>query len=117
MSPAAQQILEMTAIAWLVALMSLSFWGFIRLGRNGRNDVAHPRREVFRWLTASASQFSTGAALVALMVYFFTEWFDTYGLIVSIVYSVLIILAVAFLPIIARRSQGREQASSESRFD
>ena len=115
MSPEVQQILEITGMAWLVALMSLSFWGFIRLGRNGRNDVARPRREVLRWLTDSASQLSTGAALFALMVYFFTDWFETSGLIISIAYSIFIILAVAFLPTIARRSKGREKDSSESR--
>ena len=106
MSPEAQQILEITAATWLVALVSLSFLAFARLARNGRNNVPRPRREVVRWLTDWASQFSTAAALVALMVYFFSEWFKTSGLIISIGYSVAVVLAVVFVPIAARRYSG-----------
>lgn len=106
MSPEVQSILEITGIAWLFALLALSFVGVVRLARNGRNNVDRPRREVFRWMSDSASQVSTGAALLALMVYFFSEWFETSGLIISIVYSVAIVIGIVVIPTLARKHSG-----------
>ena len=108
MNPEVQQILEITGGVWLVAIIYLSLSGIVRLARNGLMGVPQPRREVIGWITDWASKFTTGAALIALTVYFFTEWLDTYGLILSLVFLVMILLAVIFMPVVARWSQARK---------
>ena len=109
MNPEVQQILEITGVVWLLAIIYLSFSGIVRLARNGFLGVPKPRREVIGWITDWASKFTTGAALITLTVYFFTEWLDTYGLILSLVFLVSVPIAVIFVPIIARWLRSRKK--------
>ena len=113
MSPEIENILQITAVSWLGTVMLSFLWGLRRLYKNGQDYVDHPRREVLRWLTDIASQFGTGAALFGLLVYFFGESLYRDGLPRTIVAFSLMILFVASLPWLGRKSREAPQTDTQ----
>ena len=109
MSSEIEDVLDFAAIIWLAALLVLSLIGVWLLAAKGRDEnVIHPRKEVLQWLSHWASLASTAAALLAVTVYTFASWRENTGLVVSIVYFIVIGLALAFLPTIAAWFKKRE---------
>ena len=120
-----QTILNLVALVWLVTVSLLFIPGIKRVTIVARDkDEPHPRRAVLEWVTNSASQVSTGAALIAMAVYFVSRWWDfaarslgIVGIIGVVAYYGAIILTVAFLPNISRYCEKREQAQENRKSE
>lgn len=113
MSPEIDAILQATAAIWVLAVMCFSIGGFVRMYRNGRDGVEHPRREVVQWVAKWASLCSTAAAMIALVAYFFGEQLETDGLVSVLMFVGLIVLLVVCLPIRGRHNRTKGDRTKE----
>ena len=120
-----QTIINLVAVVWLVTVSLLFIPGIKRVTIVARDkDEQRPRRAVLEWVTNCASQISTGAALIAVAVYFISRWWDfaagslgIVGIIGVVVYYGTVILIVAFLPNISRYCEKREQAQENRKSE